>query len=77
MARGVDAIWRRIVPAETREREGFDHDDPEMLLHRQLIEIEDVLLTKDAQAALTPDEQATVETAQSRMAALAELEDGR
>ena len=77
LARDVDAIWRRIVPTETREREGFDHDDPEMLLHRQLIEIEDVLLTRDAHAVLTPDEQATVEAAQSRMAALAELEDGR
>jgi hypothetical protein len=77
LARDVDAIWRRIVPVEMREREGFDHDDPEMLLHRQLIEIEDVLLAGDAHAVLKPDEQATVETAQSRMAALAELEDGR
>ncbi|KQM15277.1 hypothetical protein ASF83_04640 [Plantibacter sp. Leaf171] len=77
LGRDVDAIWRRIVPVETREREAFDHDDPETLLHRQLIEIKDVLLTKDTHAALTPDEQTTVETAQSRMAALAELEDGR
>ncbi|NUJ89172.1 hypothetical protein HOW07_14255 [Plantibacter sp. MCCC 1A11337] len=76
LARDVDAIWRRVVPAETREREGFDHDDPEMLLHRQLIEIEDVLLAKDANAILTTDEQSTVEAAQSCMAALAELEDG-
>ncbi|SMQ66983.1 hypothetical protein SAMN06295909_1391 [Plantibacter sp. VKM Ac-1784] len=75
LARDVDAIWRRIVPAETREREGFDHDDPEMLLHRQLIEIEDALLAENARTVLASEEQATVEAAQSWMAALAELGD--
>lgn len=66
---GVIGVYNTIPAA--------DHDDPEMLLHRHLIEIEDVLLTRHAHAVLVPDEQATVEAAQSLMAALAVLEDGR
>jgi hypothetical protein len=62
----VDDVWRRHVPASVMPSP-VAGDDPEMRLHRLLIEIEDARLGPDHHATVTESELALVDRAERHL----------